>query len=194
MASNDAAAAVFFGLILVVGLGTLIFSDFRARISLAVQQMLIWAVIFTGATAIFAYRDELAGRLLPGHAIARAGGVIELTRASDGHFYANIDVNGVSLPFVVDTGATQIVLRKEDARQIGIDPGALVYAGRAMTANGMVRTAQVELGELIFAKRRETGIGATISDGVLDRSLLGMSYLQRFSKIEIEGSTLRLIP
>ena len=115
-------------------------------------------------------------------------------RQSDGHFYATLDVNGAPVRFVVDTGATGIVLSRRDAEQAGFDIDALVFSGRARTANGPVQTAFVRLDTLEFAGRRDAGLRASVNGGQLDTSLLGMDYLGRFDRIEISGQTLRLVP
>jgi aspartyl protease family protein len=122
------------------------------------------------------------------------GDEIVLRRARDGHFHAEVGVNGHPVRFIVDTGATEIVLSRDDAAAAGIDTGALLYIGRARTANGIVRTAPVRLESLALGGRVDTGIRATVSEGDMGVSLLGMTYLERFSRIEIAGGEMRLIP
>jgi len=134
------------------------------------------------------------GSLLFGDFNNRLGGDIVLRRSRDGHFYARLGINGVDIPFVVDTGATHMVLSKADAAKAGIDPDSLVYIGRANTANGQVRTARIRLDEVAFGERIDQRVPATVNGGELTTSLLGMSYLDRFSRIEIERDNLRLVP
>ena len=57
-----------------------------------------------------------------------------------------LEINGTPVRFMVDTGASDIVLSRRDAERVGIDPAALGYLGRARTANGTVPTARVRLG------------------------------------------------
>ena len=66
---------------------------------------------------------------------------MEVPRSADGHYYLTMEVNGAPIRFVVDTGATELVLSRADAERAGIDTGGLIYSGRAFTANGMVETA-----------------------------------------------------
>ena len=94
--------------------------------------------------------------------------------------------------FGVDTGATQIVLSKEDARSAGLDVDDLVYLGRAYTANGEVRTAPVRLDRFTIGPIEDTNVRAVVNDGAMEGSLLGMDYLQRFSSVEIGGGKLVL--
>jgi len=94
--------------------------------------------------------------------------------------------------FVVDTGATDVVLTREDAQRAGIDLASLAYTGRAMTANGMVRTASARVDEISLGDTRDTGLRVSINEGEMPQSLLGMTYLRRFSRIEIANDTLIL--
>ena len=181
-------------LILLVGIGSFFFGDFRNRFSRIVQQAMVWVAIFAITTVVFANRDMLAAAFFPKTAVQQDGDTIILTRARDGHFYATLSINDVAVEFVVDTGATQVVLSKEDATRIGIDPDNLVFMGRANTANGQVRTARVRLDHVAFADRVDRNLPASVNGGELDTSLLGMSYLSRFRRIEIEGNSLRLVP
>ena len=66
-------------------------------------------------------------------------------------------MNGEPVRFMVDTGASDIVLSLRDAERVGLDPGALDFAGRAMTANGPVGTAAVRLGVVKFGGFTDTG-------------------------------------
>ena len=94
--------------------------------------------------------------------------------------------------FLVDTGASELVLSLADAARVGIDPASSAFVGRARTANGMVATAPVRLGRVEFGGFSDSGVPASVGGGELDVSLLGMSYLDRFASIEIEGDRMTL--
>jgi aspartyl protease family protein len=113
-------------------------------------------------------------------------------RSPDGHYYLTLDVNDMPVRFVLDTGATSIVLTQADARRAGIDPGALAYTGRASTANGTVRTAAVRLETIALGPVVDRQVPAVVNEGEMQQSLLGMSYLQRWGSIEIAGGALTL--
>ena len=121
-----------------------------------------------------------------------AGDRIEVPRAPDGHYYLTVEIEGVPVRFVVDTGASQIVLSQSDAERIGLDTKSLAYLGRAYTANGEVRTAPVRLESLVVGPVRHENLRAVVNQGEMGQSLLGMEYLQRFSSIEITGGRLVL--
>jgi len=94
--------------------------------------------------------------------------------------------------FVVDTGASSIVLLERDAEAAGIDLSRLRYTGTAMTANGAVRTARVVLDEIGLEGMEDRRVTAFVNEGEMAESLLGMSYLQRFDRLEISGGRLIL--
>ena len=93
---------------------------------------------------------------------------------------------------MIDTGASDVVLTQSDASQIGLNPNSLNYFGRAMTANGEVRTAPVELETVALGDVVDKNVTAWVNQGDQDQSLLGMAYLQRWSHIEIGNNSLIL--
>jgi len=190
---TDDSALILYLLILLVGVGSFFFGDFRNRFSQLFQQVIIWTLIFTTVTILFAYREEFAAQVSPGQ-VQQEGEAIVLTRARDGHFYATLQINEIDVDFIVDTGATHMVLTQTDAGRIGFDPEALAYLGRANTANGTVRTAGVRLDLVEFGERIDRNIRASVNEGQLETSLLGMTYLNLFQRIEIEQNRLRLVP
>jgi aspartyl protease family protein len=163
----------------------------RASLGKLAQQALIWGLIFVGALAAVGLWDDIRQTVRPMQSVV-SGDRIELPRAPDGHYYMTAEVSGVPVRFVVDTGASQIVLSQSDAERIGIDTGALAYLGRAYTANGEVRTAPVRLESMAVGPVRHENLRAVVNEGDMGQSLLGMAYLQRFSSIEITGGRLVL--
>lgn len=180
-------------LIVLVLVGSSVIAMARGRIGATLQNALIWIVLFGALIIGYSYRDVLMAEFSPGMARQIAVGEVELTRRSDGHFYATLALNGTDVTFFVDTGASDVVLSQADARRVGIDPEALRYSGRALTANGAVRTASVRLEEVRLGDIVDRGVPASITDGALGTSLLGMAYLERFDRIEIQGNRMRLI-
>jgi aspartyl protease family protein len=156
------------------------------------QQAAAWGLIFLGAIAVVGLWGDIRQSVAPAQTVTAQSGQIELPRAPDGHYYLTADVNGEPVRFVVDTGATQIVLSKSDARRVGLDVDDLVYLGRAYTANGEVRTAPVKLDTVSIGPIKDSNVRAVVNDGAMEGSLLGMEYLQRFSSVEIGGGKLIL--
>ncbi|MEI4232855.1 retropepsin-like aspartic protease family protein [Roseovarius sp. D22-M7] len=163
----------------------------RERIGKLLQQLLIWALIFLGALAVVGLWQDIRQTVRPTQTVM-SGDRIELPRAPDGHYYLTAQVNGTPLRFIVDTGASQVVLSRRDADKVGIDTDTLNYFGRAFTANGEVRTAPVRLDSVAVGPVRHEDVRAVVNRGEMEGSLLGMSYLQKFSSIEITGGRLVL--
>lgn len=189
--SDDHAVLVYLILILLVVGGSMVISS-RGQLNKTLQQAAIWGLIFVGAIGAYSLRDRIEASLYPERALISERGTASFSRARDGHFYAELEVNGKKLEFVIDTGATDIVLSEKDAEYLGYPVGDLIYSGRANTANGVVPMARITLDSIILGRFTDRNIRATVNGGDLDTSLLGMRYLERFRKIEIVGSRLTL--
>jgi aspartyl protease family protein len=188
---NDPASLVYL-VILGSAIGLWFFAQSRQSLGKLAQQAAAWGLIFLGAIAVAGLWGDIRQSIAPSQTVAAQSGQIELPRAPDGHYYLTAEVNGEPVRFVVDTGATQIVLSKDDARRAGLDVEDLVYLGRAYTANGEVRTAAVRLDRITIGPIEDSNVRAVVNDGAMQGSLLGMEYLQRFSSVEIGGGKLIL--
>lgn len=164
----------------------------RQALGKTVKQAAAWGFIFLGTIAVIGLWDDIRQTVRPMQVVDAGAGRVELPRARDGHYYATLEVNGTPVTFLVDTGASDIVLTLEDARRAGIDMDGLSFVGRAMTANGEVRTAPVRIAEIAFGPVVDRNLRAFVNEGQMDQSLLGMAYLRRWSRIEITGNALVL--
>jgi aspartyl protease family protein len=156
------------------------------------QQAVAWSLIFLGVVAAVGLWDDIRNTVRPRLGTVTAAGQIEVPRANDGHYYLTLKINGIPVAFLVDTGASEVVLTLRDARRAGVQIEKLGYTGRAMTANGEVRTAPIWLKRVEFGPVSDSNVRAWVNQGDMEQSLLGMSYLQRFQKIEITGGKLVL--
>lgn len=180
--------------------GSAILITFRQRWSEAVRHGVAWILILLVLVAAYAYKDDLkqvalrvGAAVVPGMAVETAPGEVVLHASADGHFYANATINGVPMRLLVDTGASSIALSAADARRVGFDPEALDYFLPVTTANGPALAARVTLDEVRLGSIAFGRIGASVMPpGALDRSLLGMSFLERLSGFEIAGDRLIL--
>jgi aspartyl protease family protein len=120
------------------------------------------------------------------------GDRVTLTADSRGHFVTTGVVNGVSLRFLVDTGATSIVLSSAEARRIGINYLAGVRSF-SQTANGVVSVYNVKLDSVRVGDITLNSVDASVIEGDrLPIALLGMSFLNRM-EMRRDGTTLTLI-
>ena len=157
------------------------------------QQAAAWALIFGGFVAAYGLWTDISHSIGPQQLVFDEGNRIVVPRSQNGHYILYADVNGAPLRFVLDTGATSLVLTQEDAVAAGLDPSELNYFSRAMTANGEVRTAPVRLDTITLGNVTDENIAAVVNEGEMSSSLMGMTYLQRWGRIEIANDTLTLI-
>ncbi|WP_417673741.1 retropepsin-like aspartic protease family protein [Pseudodonghicola sp.] len=169
-----------------------LFVQNREALGKKLQHLAGWVLIFIGVIAAVGLWDDIRREVLPGRAAAVSAGRIEVPRAPDGHYYLTMMVNDAPVNFMVDTGASGVVLSAKDARRAGIDLQNLAYSGRASTANGQVRTAPVKIARISLGPVEDRDIRGWVNEGEMDKSLLGMSYLERWGKIEIGGGDLVL--
>jgi aspartyl protease family protein len=118
-------------------------------------------------------------------------GSLDIPRSEDGHFYADVDVNGTKIHMLVDTGASVVALSREDARSAGIATSIGMPNVVGQGADGSVH------GEVTTVERMSLGNAKTESVPVIvlnsgGQSLLGQSFLARFASVEIHGDTMTL--
>lgn len=160
--------------------------------SAALRNATVWVLIFGGVMYGAGVWDDVSYRFGGQQASFLEGGRIEVPRGRDGHYSLTLQINGVDVDFMIDTGASQMVLTQQDAARVGLDPAKLAFIGTAYTANGAVRTAPVRLDTVDLGGIRDTRVRASVNGGDMTGSLLGMSYLNRFQSIEIRGDRLIL--
>lgn len=114
----------------------------------------------------------------------------EVRRAADGLFYVMAIVNGAPVKFLVDTGATMVVLTPDDARRAGVSPDEEHYNSSAETANGRTAMARVMLSEVVVGDKRTQAIEAAVVRYNLPVSLLGQNWLAQLNSITISGDKL----
>jgi len=117
-----------------------------------------------------------------------------ILKSPDGHFWAEGEVNGHTVKFLVDTGATAVALTPEDAVKLGVNPADLHYSYRVVTAGGQIRAASIHLSSITVAGARLDDVEALVIEKGLDTSLLGMTYLGRLSRFEATRGALFLQP
>jgi aspartyl protease family protein len=183
-------------LIYLIVLGAMVagwfFMQTRQGLNRTLQYAAVWGMIFVGGAAgVGLWQDISRDASRPQLSQSQAGQII-VPRARDGHYYLQLNINDAAINFVVDTGATAMVLTQDDAARAGIDLETLNYLGRANTANGEVRTAFVTLDTVTLGDITDRGVSAVVNEGEMKGSLLGMGYLQKWGRIEIAGGELIL--
>jgi aspartyl protease family protein len=120
-----------------------------------------------------------------------AQNALVLKREPNGHFYADAEVNNMTIRFMVDTGATGIALTRDDARRAGLAVSAGMFEVVAEGASGDVKGEWVTLDSVKLGEQEAKQVPAVILDGG-QQSLLGQSFLQQFTSVEIKGDRMLL--
>ena len=116
------------------------------------------------------------------HGDGESGDLEQIIHAGpQGHFMVDAVVNGEPVEFMVDTGASHVVLTLEDARKLGFSASNLDFTHQFESANGVVRAAPVALREFRVGQFQLYDLEAFVNGGPLPISLLGMSFLERLS-------------
>jgi aspartyl protease family protein len=187
---GETLARVGYLAIILVALGGWVLVEFRQRMGQALRMALAWGLIFVGIVAGYGLWSDIRQDILPMQEVGQDGAV-EVPRAADGHYYLTLTINGTPVPFMVDTGASGMVLAGADAGRLGLVPESLNFLGEAQTANGVVRTARVTLPTVELGPFRNEDFRAFVTEGDLEQSLLGMDYLGQF-RMEFAGDRLIL--
>lgn len=188
MSDNFMRAAYL--VLLLIAVGGFLIVEMRDRPGKTMRQAAAWLLIFLGTIAVAGLWPDIRNAIAPQQVME--GGRIEVPLGPDGHYRLTAELNGESVRFVVDTGASDIALTREDARRIGINPDNLAYTQTAMTANGPVGSAPVRINSFRLGDFHDENVPASVNEGEMFGSLLGMSYLSRFARISIEGGRLVL--
>ena len=116
---------------------------------------------------------------------------ITLERSSDGHFYADVEINGSNVHMLVDTGAGGIALSREDARSAGIATSIGMNEVVGEGADGAVYGEQIRIDRMRLGDTSAEGVDAVVlnSGGM---SLLGQDFLRRFQSVEIKDDQMIL--
>jgi aspartyl protease family protein len=174
---------------------------YRGRLGKALRDVLAWLLIMLVLTIGYVMRGDLRhvgervlAAFVPGYGVASENGrTMEFTAGPDGHFLIKGLVEGTSVIFVADTGATTVLLSYDDARRVGIDVDRLRFTAPVLTANGQAMAAPYKIGALTLGEITRRNVPAMISQpGTIDTSLLGMSFLGRLSSFEVRGDRLIL--
>ncbi len=181
-------------------LATAIPGMFRGRISTGLLSLTLWAAMLFVALAGYSYRFELGtvaervmAVLVPGTIVESGPREVTVFRRPDGQFTLDAGIGQARVPFTLDTGATSVVLRSDDAARLKIPIKRLTYDVEVATANGRALAAEVVLPSLSIGPLVQTDVKALVAKpGALHENLLGMSYLDKLESFTVSNDKLVL--
>lgn len=193
-----AEALRLFGLLALVSSGLV--ASRRIDLGVTARNIALWAAIFAAVFLAYAFRDDLrhAGlkarsALIPAYAIADTPRSMLVSRSSEGGgFYVMGEVDGAPMRFIVDTGATDIVLSPQDAMRAGLLDASTRFSRPNETANGVGYGAAVMAESLTVGPIHLTNVPVFVNQAPMSASLLGMSFLERLDSFEVRGDQLFL--
>ncbi len=164
------------------------------------RNIAIWVAVAAtiGAGYSFRHEFEAVGNRMMFELVPHRGQVannrITFRARTSGHFVVEALVDGTALRFLVDTGATDVVLSPSDAQLLGFDLKSLKFTRVYHTANGTVRGAPVRLRQITLGPIAMRDVRASVNEAPMTSSLLGMSFLSRLSSYKVSKDTLTLTP
>lgn len=109
---------------------------------------------------------------------SKGKGNVTLYPDRGGHFFVDGTVNGASVRFMVDTGATVVAMNSIVANRIGIDYRGTGQPGMASTPGGYVQTYNITLNTIQVGGITLYNVAGSVIEGSHPReALLGMSFL-----------------
>lgn len=188
--SSSEQQNLVYSLFLLLFLLSSLFFRKNFKFSQIIKYLTIWSIIAFIIIILYSYRFEfenfknrIAGEINPNKAIISQDKII-INISADGHFYVNSKINNKPIKFMVDTGASDIVLSLEDAKKIGINIDNLIFNKIYNTANGKVFGASTQVKTLEISGIKFHDVRISVNSAKLDISLLGMSFLRQFNRYE----------
>lgn len=190
--SGDQTASLIYLLLLGTAVAGYAVVSHRRRLGQAARHFALWGLIFAGLVAGYGLWPDIQRSVLGYQSVDAGAESVTVPRGADGHFHLTLEINGAPVRFIVDTGASDLVLSREDAGRAGLDLSRLDFNGVAQTANGTVSTARVWLDEVTIGPRTDRGVPALVNDGEMPGSLLGIAYLDRFDEVRLADGRLTI--
>ena len=199
--SNGTLASLIQTTMVAILVGTGLFGN-RKKGKIGLRQGILYSAIWIGIglflVAAYSQREgfarlwsNIAGEINPSAAQSN-GQSVTLLKADDGHFWAQVRINGQPILMIVDTGATDVALDPADARRAGIDVDSLTFNIPVSTAAGPSRAAALKLDTIAVGSIIKDDVPASVMVTTGGVSLLGMGFLSRLSQVSAEGNTLTL--
>lgn len=198
---NNEWVNILYLMLLLAFIASSIFTRGNMPFLKAVKYFSIWAAIAMFIIILYSFRFDflevktrLVGELNPSHIQVNSLDKIIINMSYGNHFYANVKVNNQNIRFMIDTGATDMVLSLRDAKKAGINIAKLIFNKPYQTANGISYGASVVLKDVKFGNLNLKNVRASVNSADMGVSLLGMSFLRNFKKYEFYQNKLILTP
>jgi aspartyl protease family protein len=164
-----------------------------------VRNVLIWTAVGGAILIAFSFQNEfkdlglrLRSNLVPGYPVQTGPREMAVSEGEGGSYHVFGTVNGTQIRFLIDTGATDIVLSPSDARRLGFDLESLKFDRPYGSANGIGHGAAAEVADLSVGPIHFSNVPVSINGAEMGSSLLGMAFLKRLKSYSFSGNKLIL--
>lgn len=190
--TDRAADLLLYGILLILPLAALVAR--RPPLGRTVKMALAWAGIFAVGLVIASqwHRLDHYTAMLSDQQVS--GSETRIRMAEDGHFWANVNVDGVRRRMLIDSGATTTALSIATAQAAGLDLAESPFATVIDTANGAVTARTATVKRVTIGSVTATDLGVVSSPAFGDTDVIGMNFLSRLASWRVEGGTLILTP
>ena len=168
------------------------FGEFLRNISLWLLIASIFVIGYTMQNELKELPQRVISEILPNQPFSISDQEIILSADERGHFSVIGKVNGKRIHFLIDTGATGIVLSSRHARKIGINTDKLNYDMPMQTANGIANSARYKIQSLTIGHIALNNITVYVNQANMTESLLGMTFLNKLESFRVEGRNMIL--
>ena len=192
MSGDRAADVVMYALFLILPLSALLARRVPLKRTLAMA--LAWVAIFAVGLLIASQRHRFSGitSILSDQQVE--GKETRIAMAADGHFWADVTINGIDRRMLIDSGATTTALSASTAAAAKLDTEESSFPALLETANGMVSARTATVAHLTVGNVTARDFGVVVSPAFGDTDVLGMNFLSRLASWRVEGKTLVLVP
>lgn len=173
----------------------------RWSLTAALSMALWWIAIFVMALGIFSYRGEISGvadRMkseVTGEAQQRVEGTsLHIAKSLDGHFWVEAQVNGHSMRFLIDSGASITALSEASAMSAGLNIDQSGFPMLLTTANGTIEARRSNIATLQIGPLRASDLPIVVSPAFGEVNVLGMNFLSKLKSWRVEGDEMILEP
>jgi aspartyl protease family protein len=198
MTPDDNASLIYSIVMLVIVISAL----FSRQIPMGkvFQAALMWCGIFAALFLVISFRGEMktvwqrvTGEFT-GDATQANDGTLRIRKGEGGHFYVDAEVNGKSVRFMVDSGATTTTMSRNIAESAGVkidDEGFLVMVN---TANGVAESRRAVAGLFVVGPIKREDFPVHVSDTLGGDNLIGMNWLSSLKGWSVQGEELVINP
>ncbi|MCP8889552.1 retropepsin-like aspartic protease family protein [Sphingomonas faeni] len=192
MTGDRAAQFALYAVMLILPLSALVAR--RLPLKPVLKMALAWVAIFAVALLIASQRDRLSGlkTLLADQQVS--GTEMRIRMAEDGHFWADVDIDGVRRRMLIDSGATTTALSSATAKAAGLDSDKSPFPVIISTANGDVSARTATARRVTIGTITATDLGIVTSTSFGDTDVIGMNFLSKLGSWRVENATLILTP